>query len=85
VIAAAGSVMLAYQLLVPIGMFAPQESGRTEVWYYKNGSLLGVEPSDPEEQVEMARRMAPEILVRTFAYRGTAADRNTHRMTGQTR
>lgn len=78
-----GSVMLAPQLLVPVGVFALLEHGCTEVWLYANGSLLGVEPSDTPERIELCRAMCPEALVRTFAPRGTAGDRNVHVMSGR--
>src|SRR4051794_13644487 len=53
-----GSVMLVPQLLIPIGIFALLESGCTEVWLYRNGGMLGVEPGDPTERVELSRGMA---------------------------
>lgn len=79
-----GSVMLAHVFLVPIGIFALLESGCTEVWHYKNGSLLGVEPSDPQERVTLSRGVVHEAIVRTFRYGGTAGDRNVHTMTKRT-
>lgn len=79
-----GSVMLSHDMLTPVGVFALLESGCTEVWLYRNGSMLGIEPSDSAEHIELCRKMAPEALARTFAYRGTAGDRNVHVMTRRT-
>ena len=78
-----GSIMLTTEMRVPLGVFALLESGCTEVWLYQNGSLLGVEKDDPPDLVERSRKMAPESLVRTFGYRGTAGDRNVHMMSGR--
>ncbi|MBW3596955.1 MAG: hypothetical protein KY475_06735 [Planctomycetes bacterium] len=78
-----GSILLAPEMLTPLGIFALLDAGCTEVWLYRNGSLLGVEPADTAEHVELCRRMAPEALARVFAARGTAGDRNVHQMTGR--
>lgn len=78
-----GSVMLAPQLLIPLGIFALLEAGCAEVWLYKNGSLLGLEPHDPAERREEWKRPEHCPIVRVFAYRGTAGDRNVHRITGR--
>jgi hypothetical protein len=71
-------------MLAPLGVFALLESDCTEVWLYQNRNLLGVEPDDTAEIVERCRKLCPESLVRTFAYRGTAGDRNVHMMSGRT-
>jgi hypothetical protein len=78
-----GSIMLAQVMLVPIGVFALLESGCTECWQHERGELLGIEPGDTPEQIEFYRSMYAEVLVRKFAYRGTAGDRNLHVMTGR--
>ena len=78
-----GSVLLPLEMLTPLGVFALLESGCTEVWLYRNGGLLGIEPSDTTERIELCRKMCPEALVRTFGYRGTAGDRNVHVMSGR--
>jgi hypothetical protein len=78
-----GSIMLSQEMLVPIGTFALLESGCSEVWLYKNGSLLGIEPDDSQELIERCANMAPEALARTFRYAGTAGDRNVHGFTGR--
>jgi hypothetical protein len=75
--------MLAPELLTPIAVFALLESGCTEVWLYKNGSLIGVEAEDGKEALTLAANLGHTPLVRTFGYRGTAGDRNLHRMTGR--
>ena len=79
-----GSFMMPPEMFVPFGVFALLESGCSEVWLYRNNGLLGVEPGDSEEQIELARKMCPESLLRSFKYDGTAADRNVHVMTGRT-
>lgn len=78
-----GSIMLSYEMLVPVGIFALLESGCTEVWLYRNGSLRGIEPTDSADEVQMARAFGGKEITRTFSYRGTAADRNVHVMSGR--
>jgi hypothetical protein len=79
-----GSVMLAQPMLVPLGIFALLESGCTECWLHKQGDLMGIEPSDSPEIIERYRSMYEGTIVRRFAYRGTAGDRNVHMMSGRT-
>src|SRR6266446_1442478 len=71
-----GCVMLALEFFIPLAVFALLESGCTEVWLYKNQTLLGIEPCDPPDRVELPAKMCPEALARRFSYRGTAGDRN---------
>ena len=78
-----GSILLAPEMLSGIAVFALLESGCTECWMYKNGSVVGVELTDTPERIELARRMCPEGLARRFAYRGTAGDRNVHVISGR--
>lgn len=78
-----GSIMLSHSMLSPIGIFALLESGCTEVWLYKNGSLLGIEPDDPPEMIERWDKMVPEALARKLRYGGTAGSRNQHVMSGR--
>lgn len=75
-----GSVMLAPEMLVPVGIFALLESGCTEVWR-QGDCLWGVEPSDSDQQKETFLRMHADV--RRYAYRGTAGDRNVHLMSGR--
>ena len=77
------SILLAPDMLVPIGVFALLEAGCTEVWLYKNGSLLGIEPDDPPDRIELCAKMAPDALSRKFHYGGTAGSRNRHVMSGR--
>lgn len=79
------SVMLPPAMLVPLGIFTLLESGCSEVWLYKKGGPLGIEPSDTPEIIEVCRKMAPEAFVRSFAYRGPFQDRNRHQMSGRVR
>lgn len=78
-----GSIMLAPQMLAPLGVFALLEAGCTEVWLYTNGSLLGIESDDAPDLIERCRKLAPEALARTFRYGGTASDHNVHVMSGR--
>lgn len=76
-----GSIMLCHEMLVPIGIFALLEHGCIEVWK-TNDLLLGIEKTDSQEQLEALQRQ--HGLMRRFAYRGTAGDRNVHVFTGRT-
>lgn len=78
-----GSIMLAPELLVPVGVFALLENGCSEVWLTKGRSLVGLESDDSSQVVENFRQVYAENLTRRFAYRGTAGDRNVHAMTGR--
>jgi hypothetical protein len=53
------------------------------VWLYQNGSLLGVEPGDTDDRVELDHNMAHEAIARRFAPAGTAGLRSVHRMSGR--
>ena len=75
-----GSLMLAPEMLVPVGIFALLESGCTEVWRHGD-NLWGIEPSDLQEQKEALLRM--HVDAKRYAYRGTAGDRNVHMMSGR--
>jgi len=78
-----GAIMLAPELLVPVGVFALLENGCSEVWLTKGRSLVGLESDDSSQVVENFRQVYAENLTRRFAYRGTAGDRNVHAMTGR--
>jgi hypothetical protein len=78
-----GSIMLAPELMVPVGAFALLENGCSEVWLTKGQSLVGLESEDTSRVVENFRQVYAENLARRFAYRGTAGDRNVHTMTGR--
>lgn len=80
-----GAIMLAPEMLVPLGIFALLEHGCSEVWQTRAGDLLGIEPSDEPERVASVKRFhtSSDNLVRRFAYAGTAGDRNRHEMSGR--
>ena len=78
-----GSVMLAREVLPFIGIFALLEAGCREVWLTKAGGLIGIDPSDSDEDVDRFKRFHADDLVRRFAYAGTAGDRNQHMMSGR--
>ena len=75
-----GSIMLAHEMLLPLGIFALLESGCTEVWRAKD-FLLGIDASDsPEELTRLLQIHGP---LRRLSYHGTAGDRNVHVMSGR--
>ena len=79
-----GSIMLAKEMLVPVGIFALLENDCTEVWHFANGSLLGIEKQDSPDQVAAAEKMCAPERIRKYQYGGTAGDRNVHMMSGRT-
>ena len=78
-----GSIMLSQCMLTPIGVFALLESGCTEVWLYKSGGLLGIEPSDRPADLAVLNAFGKDELVRKFSYGGTAGSRNQHVFSGR--
>jgi len=64
-------------------VFALLEDGCLEVWLTKGSGVVGIERSDPSEQVESFKRFHANDLIRRFAYAGTAGDRNRHVMSGR--
>jgi hypothetical protein len=77
-----GSIMLAPEMFPAVAVFALLESGCKEVWRTKDGVHLGIEESDPAEELEAFKTLHGPM--RRFAYRGTAGDRNVHVMSGRT-
>jgi hypothetical protein len=78
-----GSIMLTHDMLTPVGVFALLEAGCKEVWLYKGGGLLGIEPSDRPADIEVLNQFGKEDFARKFSYGGTAGSRNQHVMTGR--
>ena len=78
-----GSVMLPFEMLVPIAVFALLESGCSEAWIVREGGVIGIEPGDSPEMIVANRQLIGERLARTLAYQGTAGDRNVHVMSGR--
>ena len=80
-----GAMMVAPELLIPLGVFALLESGCREVWRTKSDGLFGIDPEDDPQRVEAVKRFHAENgnLVRRYAYAGTAGDRNRHEMSGR--
>ena len=78
-----GSVMLAFEMLVPLAVFALLESGCKEVWLVRDGGVIGIEPDDLPEFIDANRQLVGDRMARTLAYRGTAGDRNVHMMSGR--
>lgn len=76
-----GSLMLAPEMLTPLGVFALLESGCPQVWLVAS-TLIGIEA---ESDAELAALREIYEVKRTFGYRGTAGDRNVHVMTGRVR
>ena len=77
-----GAMMLAPEMLIPLGAFALLESGCKEVWLVGQ-TLIGIESTDDELEVELRRQFHQSNIRRRFAYSGTAGDRNVHVMTGR--
>lgn len=75
-----GSIMLSRKILAPIGIFALLESGCTEVWLQSDGTVIGFDGAASDEAQRNRRKGE---CVRSFAYRGTAGDRNVHVMSGR--
>jgi hypothetical protein len=80
-----GSVLLAHEMLVPLAVIALLDNGCKEVWLVRDGGVIGIEPDDSADMIEANRHLVGDRLLRTLAYRGTAAggDRNTHVMSGR--
>ena len=77
-----GSIMLAFEMLIPLAVFALLESGCTEVWLVKDGGVIGIEPDDSPD-LEASRLLVADRLARVLGYKGTAGDRNVHVMSGR--
>ena len=77
-----GAIMLAPEMLIPLGAFALLESGCREVWLVSQ-TLIGIESTDEDSEVELKRQFHQNNMQRRFAYAGTAGDRNVHMMTGR--
>ena len=80
-----GSIMLVWEILPFIGVFALLEDGCPEVWLTKGNGLVGIERTDSDEEVKRFKRFRADDLVRRFAYSGAATDRNQHMMSGRVR
>ena len=78
-----GSIMLAREVLPFIAIFALLEDSCVEVWLTKGNTLVGIERTDREEDVERFKQFHAKDLVRRFAYGGTSGDRNQHMMSGR--
>jgi hypothetical protein len=77
-----GCIMLTREMLEPLAVFALLESGCKEVYLVK-GSVVGVEPSDEADAIDVVKRIAGVDYARRLAYQGTAGDRNVHVMSGR--
>jgi hypothetical protein len=75
-----GSVMLTQEMLTPLAVFALLESGCSEVWVFRSGGVLGVEPDDDWDRAEASRKYHGESIARVFRQ---GPDRNRHAMTGR--
>jgi hypothetical protein len=78
-----GSVLLSREMLTPVGIFALLQSGCSQVWQLRDGSLIGVDAADSAEHIAAVATARRDDIVRTYACRGTAGDRNVHVMTGR--
>lgn len=73
-------VMLTQDMLTPLAVFVLLEHGCSEVWVYRNGGVLGVEPDDDPDRTEARRKHDGETIVRVFRQ---GPGRNRHAMTGR--
>ncbi len=78
-----GSLLLPPDLFATLAVFALLESNHLEAWVCKNGTVLGFDAHDTQDEKEQTARFLEGEVVRTFAYRGTAGSRNRHAMTGR--
>jgi hypothetical protein len=76
-----GSIMLVPELLRAVAAFALLESGCKEVYRTAEGTCVGIESTDSQDEKDALIQMNGPM--RRFAYRGTAGDRNVHVMTGR--
>lgn len=76
------SIMVTYEMLLPLAVFALLDAGCREVWL-TDSAAIGVETGDTEERIEMMKRC--QKPTRRFAYHGPYQDRNQHQMSGRIR
>jgi hypothetical protein len=74
-----GSISLSPEMRVPLSIFALLEFGCTEVWLFSTGDVWGIEKG---ELVEVCRRSAPDLHLRTFRYVGAGSHRYLHATMG---
>ena len=79
-----GSIMLAPEMLFPIGVFALLENGCYEV-VQLDRALFGIEPVDAKSEAIRLWDAHGSKQWRTYRYAGPAGagDRNVHQMTGR--
>ena len=65
-----GAIMLAPEMLIPLGAFALLESGCREVWLVGQ-TLIGIESTDEDMEVDLLRQFHQNNMQRRFAYVGT--------------
>ena len=65
-----GCIMLAYEFLIPIGIFALLENGCTEVWHCGD-SLIGIEPTDHFDHPDEVKKVYK--VTRVLRYGGEYA------------
>ncbi len=78
-----GSVLLPQSLFSTLAIFALLESGHPEVILCRNGTVIGFELEDTEDERQQTRRLLKNDFVRSFAY-GRHQDRNLHLISGRT-
>lgn len=78
-----GSIMLAPDLLLFVGVFALLEHGCPEVWVLEGRRLVALEADESPDRVAAFQQLYADKLGRRFSYGGTAGHRNVHLMTGR--
>lgn len=70
-----GSILLTWEMVLPLGVFALLENGCSEV-FLRDRSVVGLQPDEQPAVVEQWQQHQAERLGRRLAYRGTVDDRN---------
>lgn len=78
-----GSILLAPECLIPLGVFALLEDGCKEVWLVPNQGVHGIQTEDPADTAVSLQKWLGTANLRRLSYRGTARDRNVHLMSGR--
>lgn len=78
-----GSILLAAEFMIPVGVFALLENGCKEVWVVQHQGVHGIQAADPADTVDALKNWLGAENLRRLAYHGTARDRNLHVMSGR--
>lgn len=76
-----GSCMISLCMLEFLAVFAFLEDNASEVWLFKNGTVMGFYPDDTEEVMQQTERFCEGKIRRKI--RSSPTDRQLHQMTGR--